>query len=182
MAAHAIKAGEETSLSQVESTAGAVFAPGSSRSITRTLFTDAVRSDYVNDMYIQMVGTAENVATRWGISRERMDAYALLSHQRAVAAQRNDSSPGRLFRCRYPAGSTAATDDCPRPDTSLEKLAALEPMREGGVITAGNSCPLNDGAAAVLVVSEARARALGLKPRVGFSRALSPALRQRSWE
>jgi acetyl-CoA C-acetyltransferase len=105
--------------------------------------------------------TAENVAERWGIAREEMDAYAQRSQQRAVAAQ--DSG---AFAREISAWGDVALDDGPRRDSTLEKLAALEPaFRPGGSVTAGNSCPVNDGAAAVVVMRESRARELGIAPR-----------------
>jgi acetyl-CoA C-acetyltransferase len=105
--------------------------------------------------------TAENVAERWNVSREEMDRYAQRSQERAVAAQ--DSG---FFAREIATWDGVATDDGPRRDSSLEKLAQLEPaFKPGGKVTAGNSCPLNDGAAAVVVMSEQRARKLGTTPR-----------------
>lgn len=101
---------------------------------------------------------AENVAAHAGISRARQDAFALESHRRAVAAQRAGRFDGEIV----PVGDIRS-DECPRENTSLERLAALKPVfRPDGTVTAGNACPVNDGAAVVLVTSLAEARALGL--------------------
>ncbi|GER82569.1 acetyl-CoA acetyltransferase [Thermogemmatispora aurantia] len=114
--------------------------------------------------------TAENVAERYGISREEQDRYALRSHQRAVAAQQDGRFAEEIVPVPIPQKKgepgLVSKDEHPRPDTSLEKLAALKPaFREGGTVTAGNSAGLNDGAAALVMMSESRARALGLRPR-----------------
>jgi acetyl-CoA C-acetyltransferase len=113
------------------------------------------------NVYIPMGLTAENVAVRCGVSREAQDEWAVLSQQRAVAAR-----DGGHFDAEIVAVGDVARDDGPRPGTTLEKLAELKPaFSPTGTVTAGNSCPLNDGAAAVLVMSEEKANALGLKPR-----------------
>lgn len=99
---------------------------------------------------------AENVATAYRISRERQDAFALESHAKAIAAQ----SAG-AFDAEIVPLAPLAQDECPRADTSLEKLASLAPkFREGGSVTAGNACPLNDGGCIVVVTSLAKARAM----------------------
>jgi len=104
--------------------------------------------------------TGENVAERWSVSREEQDAFALQSQQRWAAA----ADAGRFDDELVPVGDVAR-DEHPRPDTSAEKLAALRPaFREGGTVTAGNSSGVNDGAAAVVVASEERARTLGFEP------------------
>jgi 3-oxoadipyl-CoA thiolase len=104
--------------------------------------------------------TGENVAERWGVSREDQDAFALASQQRWAAA----AEAGR-FDDEIVAVGEVVRDEHPRPDTSLEKLAALKPaFRNGGTVTAGNSSGLNDGAAALLIASEEKARALGVEP------------------
>ncbi|WP_199564148.1 thiolase family protein [Shinella sp. WSJ-2] len=105
---------------------------------------------------------AENVARHAGISRARQDAFALESHRRAVAAQKASRFAGEIVPLDTPAGRVAQ-DECPRENTSLEKLAALKPVfRPDGTVTAGNACPVNDGAAVVLVTSLAEARRRGL--------------------
>src|SRR5262249_55062570 len=111
--------------------------------------------------------TAENVAERYRISREAQDAFALRSHQRAVAAQNAGRFAGELWPVEVPQKKGATLqidrDEGPRSDTSLEKLAALKPVfRKGGTVTAGNASPLNDGAAALLIADEATAKRLGL--------------------
>ncbi|GLR53994.1 thiolase family protein [Shinella yambaruensis] len=105
---------------------------------------------------------AENVAAHAGISRERQDLFALESHRRAVAAQKAGRFAGEIVPVDTPAGPVSR-DECPRENTALEKLAALKPVfRPGGTVTAGNACPVNDGAAVVLVTSLAEAQRLGL--------------------
>jgi acetyl-CoA C-acetyltransferase len=105
--------------------------------------------------------TAENVAERWNVSREDMDRYAQRSQERAVAAQESG-----FFEREITPWDGVVQDDGPRPSSTLEKLAELEPaFKPDGKVTAGNSCPLNDGAAAVVVMTDARARELGLQPR-----------------
>ena len=104
--------------------------------------------------------TGENVAERWGVSREDQDAFAYRSQQRWAAAD----AAGRFADELVPVGETTR-DEHPRPDTSLEKLATLKPaFREGGTVTAGNASGINDGAAAVVIASEERARELGVEP------------------
>ena len=104
--------------------------------------------------------TGENVAERWGISREDQDAFALESQRRWGAAD----AAGRFDDELIPAG-TLERDEHPRPDTSAEKLAALKAVfRDGGTVTAGNSSGVNDGAAALVIASEEKARDLGVEP------------------
>lgn len=117
------------------------------------------------DMYMAMGVTAENVATRYGIRRNDMDALALRSHRLAVAAQ-DDGSTAREITPVAVNGSLITRDDGPRRDTSLSALAALPPVfTSDGSVTAGNSCPLNDGAAAAVLTSAEFARAHDLHPR-----------------
>ncbi|HEV7132910.1 MAG TPA: acetyl-CoA C-acyltransferase [Gaiellaceae bacterium] len=104
--------------------------------------------------------TGENVAERWGVSREDQDAFALASQQRWAAA----ADAGRFDDELVPVGDVVR-DEHPRPDTTLEKLGTLKPaFRKGGTVTAGNSSGLNDGAAALVIASEAKARELGVEP------------------
>jgi acetyl-CoA C-acetyltransferase len=119
----------------------------------------------IANVYIPMGLTAENVAERYGVERDEMDRFGQRSQERAVAAQ--DS--GFFDREITPVpmnGTAVARDDGPRRESTLEKLQQLEPaFKPGGKVTAGNSCPLNDGAAAVVVMSDTRARELGIQPR-----------------
>jgi 3-oxoadipyl-CoA thiolase len=109
--------------------------------------------------------TGENVAERYGVTREEQDAFALQSHQRWAEA----AAAGRFDEQIVPVGDVAR-DEHPRPDTSLEKLAALKPaFRQGGTVTAGNAAGINDGAAAVVVASEEKARELGIEPLGAFA-------------
>jgi 3-oxoadipyl-CoA thiolase len=109
--------------------------------------------------------TGENVAERYGVSREEQDAFALESQRRWAAAD----EAGRFADELVPVGEVAR-DEHPRPDTSAEKLAGLKPaFREGGTVTAGNSSGINDGAAALVIASEERARELGVEPLGAFA-------------
>jgi acetyl-CoA C-acetyltransferase len=118
------------------------------------------------DAYITMGLTAENVAERYEVSRSEMDRYAQRSQELAVESQENGYFDREIVPVTLPDGTVVSKDDGPRPSSTLEKLAELDPaFKEGGKVTAGNSCPLNDGAAAVLVMSETKAAELGLKPR-----------------
>ncbi len=117
------------------------------------------------DVYIAMGQTAENVAESEKVSRREMDEFALLSQTRAVESQTNGFFEREIIPVTTPSGTVVTKDDGPRPGTSLEALSQLKPVfREGGTVTAGNACPLNDGAAAVVVMSDARARELGITP------------------
>jgi acetyl-CoA acyltransferase len=108
--------------------------------------------------------TAENLAAEGAISREAQDWFALASHRKAVAAQDAGAFAAELVPVEAPEGTVTA-DECPRRDSSLERLAKLAPaFKKDGTVTAGNSSPLNDGAAALLVTSDAYAKAHGLKP------------------
>jgi len=183
MAAHAIKAGE----GDVFVTAGVEmvsrFVKGNSDNHPDTMnprFAEAGErtaeraqggcpdwkpADGLPDIYIAMGQTAENVAEAEGVSREEMDRFALQSQQRAVASQLEGFFDREITPVTLPDGRTVSADDGPRPNTSLEKLADLKPVfRPDGRVTAGNACPLNDGAAAVIVMSDTRARELGITP------------------
>ena len=166
MAFHAVRQGE-----------GDTYIAAGSESVTRTYgkaldsedlnprFTDQSRDDYINSVYIPMGMTAENVAERHGITRERQDEFAKRSQDRAVEAQKNGFFDWEITPIQVPDGRTIGDDDGPRPNTTLEKLAELQPVfKPDGTVTAGNSCPLNDGSAAVLVMSDRRADELGLRP------------------
>ncbi|MBO7744368.1 thiolase family protein [Paenibacillus sp. MWE-103] len=162
-------AGEVYLAGGVESTSRApwkMFRPellaGTPRLYTRAPFTPSAYGD--PDMGV----AAENVARRYNISREAQDLYALKSHQKAVNAQRT----GRYGQEIVPLqvnGGWVAEDECPRPDTSIEKLQALKPVfMEQGTVTAGNACPINDGAALVLLLSREKCEQLNLKPVLRF--------------
>jgi acetyl-CoA C-acetyltransferase len=119
-----------------------------------------------HNAYISMGETAENVAERYGVTREQQDEYAKRSQDLAVEAQGSGFFDREIVPVELPDGTIVTKDDGPRAGTTLEKLATLKPVfREGGTVTAGNACPLNDGAAAVLLMSADRAKELGLKPR-----------------
>jgi acetyl-CoA C-acetyltransferase len=160
MAFHAIKAGEGDTFvaAGVESITQVNGYPRSEDEIHPALFGDNAP---IANVYIPMGLTAENVAEQWDVSREDMDRFAQQSQERAVASQES----GFFAREITPYEGVTA-DDGPRASSTLEKLAALEPaFKPGGKVTAGNSCPLNDGAAAVVVMSAQRASELGLRPR-----------------
>jgi acetyl-CoA C-acetyltransferase len=122
--------------------------------------------DGTPNAYIEMGITAVNVAKRYEVSRADMDKYAQRSQELAVKSQEDGFFDREIVPVKLPDGNEATKDDGPRPSSTLEKLAELpEAFEGGGGVTAGNSCPLNDGAAAVLVMSEDRAKELGLRPR-----------------
>ena len=110
--------------------------------------------------------TAENVAEFAHVTREEMDEFAVLSqHARGDVRRRTGSSSARSRRSRSPTAPSSHKDDGPRPGTTIEKLSQLKPVfRPDGTVTAGNACPLNDGAAAVVVMSDTRAEQLGITP------------------
>ena len=165
MAFHAIKAGE-----------GDVFIAGGVESISQVegypkdmdelhpkLFGDDAP---IANVYIPMGMTAENVADKYDVSRDDMDRFAQQSQERAVAAQGSGFFAREISPYTKEDGTVVDTDDGPRPSSTFEKLQSLPPAfkPDGGKVTAGNSCPLNDGAAAVLVMSDERAGQLGLRP------------------
>jgi acetyl-CoA acyltransferase len=114
---------------------------------------------------LSMGETAEEVAERYDVPRERQDEFALRSHQRAAAAWDAGHFDAEVLPITNPAGHVVARDECIRPDTSLEKLASLKPVfRKGGTVTAGNSSPMNDGAAGLVLASEAGLARLGVEP------------------
>jgi acetyl-CoA C-acetyltransferase len=117
------------------------------------------------DVYIAMGETAENVAEVENVTREEMDDYAFQSQQRAGAAIARGFFEREITPYTTAGGTVVSADDCPRPSTERDKLATLAPaFRPTGRVTAGNACPLNDGAAAVIVMSDVRARELGITP------------------
>jgi acetyl-CoA C-acetyltransferase len=181
MAAHAIRAGE-----------GDVFVAAGVETVSRyangaadtgphnPLFADAEARTFerapvagdpwtplagLPDVYIAMGQTAENVAEFKKVSRQEQDEFAVQSQTRAVTAQETGFFEREIIPVTTPNGDVVTKDDGPRPGTTLEGLANLKPVfREGGTITAGNACPLNDGAAAVVVMSDTKARELGISP------------------
>jgi acetyl-CoA C-acetyltransferase len=160
MAFHAIRAGEGDAFvaAGVESITQVDGYPKDAEELHPKLFGDDAP---IANVYIPMGMTAENVAERWDVSREDMDRFAQRSQERAVAAQ--DSG---FFDREVTPWDGVARDDGPRSDSTLDRLAELEPaFKPGGKVTAGNSCPLNDGAAAVVVMSDTRARKLGIPAR-----------------
>ena len=163
MAYHAIKVGE-----------GDTYVAAGVESITRVdqlsggfeaLNPKFLGPDAVWQVYLPMGLTAENVAERYDVARDDMDRFAQQSQERAVAAQKNGFFDRELVPYPKEDGTTVDRDDGPRPDSTLERLQSLKPaFKEDGRVTAGNSCPLNDGAAATIVMSEDKAKSLGLKP------------------
>ncbi|KQH78592.1 acetyl-CoA acetyltransferase [Mycobacterium gordonae] len=119
----------------------------------------------VPDIYIAMGQTAENVALLTGISREDQDHWGVRSQNRAEDAIKSGFFEREISPVTLPDGSTVSTDDGPRAGTTYEKISQLKPVfRPNGTVTAGNACPLNDGAAAVVITSDVKAKELGLKP------------------
>ncbi|MDB5080870.1 MAG: thiolase family protein [Chloroflexi bacterium] len=117
------------------------------------------------EVYIPMGLTAENVVKKWNLKREELDEFAYHSHMRAVKAQKEGMFTDEIVPVPLPDGRVLENDEGPRADTTLEKLASLKPVFVAeGSVTAGNSSPLNDGAAAAVVMSLGKARELGLKP------------------
>src|SRR3954467_12589591 len=130
------------------------------------------------NVYIPMGLTAENVADRCKVSREAQDEWAALSQQRAVAARDSGHFDREIVPVTLADGTEVTKDDGPRPGTTVEKLSELKPaFKPDGTVTAGNACPLNDGAAAVLVMSEEKAQRLGLKPRARIIASTVAAIR-----
>jgi acetyl-CoA C-acetyltransferase len=180
MAAHAIKAGEgdvfvaagvETVSRFMSGMADSgphnpLFADAEARTAELTQGADSwTPLDGLPDIYIAMGQTAENVRLKENVSRKDMDEFAARSQQLAVANQENGYWDGEITPITTPSGVVVSRDDGPRPGTTAEKLAELKPaFRPDGEITAGNACPLNDGAAAVVVMSDTRAAELGLTP------------------
>jgi acetyl-CoA C-acetyltransferase len=164
MAFHAIKAGEGDAFiaAGVESISQVDGYPKDMEELHPKLFGDDAE---IANVYIPMGMTAENVAERYDVSRVDMDRFAQRSQERAVAAQESGFFAREISPYRRDDGTVTEKDDGPRASSTLEKLAALEPsFKPEGKVTAGNSCPLNDGAAAVLVMSAERADQLGITP------------------
>jgi acetyl-CoA C-acetyltransferase len=165
MAFHAIKSGEgDVFLSAgVESISQVDGYPKDIDELHPKLFGDDAE---IANVYITMGMTAENVAEQYGISREEMDKFAQQSQERAVAAQESGFFAREITPFKKEDGTLVEKDDGPRPSSTYEKLSQLPPaFKPDGIVTAGNACPLNDGAAAVVVMSDEKAKALGVKPR-----------------
>lgn len=203
MAFHAIKAGEAQaivaagveSVSRYRDWAGAgetdaanhnpVFEAAAQRTAARAAsnipWTDPRLGGRLPDVYIAMGQTAENVATTYGISRAEQDEWGVLSQNRAEAAIASGFYAREITPYTRKDGFVLEADDSPRPGVTMEGVSALQPVfRPQGTVTAGNACPLNDGAAALVVMSDTRAAELGLVPlarvvSTGVS-ALSPEL------
>jgi acetyl-CoA C-acetyltransferase len=166
MAFHAIKAGEGSAFvcAGVESSTRAPLGVFCDQPDTQNPRLQAGNAEGFPQVYMSMGVTAENVADKYDVTRDEMDRYALQSHMRAVAAGKDGIFAAEIIPVPLASGTMTA-DDGPRPDTSLDRLATLKPVfREGGRVTAGNSCPLNDGAAATVVMSAALASELGITP------------------
>lgn len=187
MAFHAIKAGEGDvfisggveCVSQMLRFAGAgesaddvlnpLFAEAQARTAqmaaTNATWTDPREEGLLPDAYIAMGQTAENVATSRGMSRRRMDEWGVTSQNRAEAAIKAGFFEREILPVTMPDGTVVSTDDGPRPGVTLEAVQGLKPVfREDGTITAGNCCPLNDGASGVVIMSDTKARELGVTP------------------
>ncbi|MBY4213352.1 acetyl-CoA C-acetyltransferase [Rhodococcus fascians] len=135
------------------------------RSSSNKPWTDPRSDGNLPDAYISMGETAENVATLAGITRDEQDQWALRSQMRTATAIRNGHYAHEITPVQLYDGTTVTADDSPRPGTTMDKLSALPPVfRAGGTVTAGNACPLNDGAAALVIMSDTRARELGITP------------------
>jgi acetyl-CoA C-acetyltransferase len=164
MAFHAIKAGEGDVFvsAGVESISQVDGYPKDMSELHPKLFGDDAP---IANVYIPMGMTAENVAEMYGLERDELDRFGQRSQERSVAAQQNGFFAREISPYPLEDGTIVEADDGPRPSSSLAKLAELQPVfKADGVVTAGNSCPLNDGAAAVLVMSDERAGQLGITP------------------
>src|SRR6478736_1465358 len=189
MAFHAIQAGEGDQY--VASGVEAVSRAGGGSNFQFHPKLDGSENSVYN-VYIPMGLTAENVAERCSVSREAQDEWAVVSQNRAVDAQQSGHFDKEIVAVTVAAHkdvdkegnevdvpeTEVTKDDGPRPGTSMEVLAKLKPaFREDGTVTAGNSCPLNDGAAAVLIMSAERAEELGLTPKARIVAASAAAIR-----
>ncbi|MFD7280074.1 MULTISPECIES: acetyl-CoA C-acetyltransferase [unclassified Streptomyces] len=186
MALHAIKAGEGDVFISAGVETVSRFAKGNSDSLPDTrnpLFAEAEartaavaeqegttwhdpREDgLIPDPYIAMGQTAENLARSWGVSRQEMDEFGVRSQNLAEEAIKNGFWEREITPVTLPDGTVISKDDGPRPGVTLEGVAGLKPVfRPDGLVTAGNCCPLNDGAAALIIMSDTKARELGLTP------------------
>jgi acetyl-CoA C-acetyltransferase len=189
MAFHAIKAGEGDTYIAAGVEAVSRTAPGAPFEFHPKL--DGSEGS-LYDAYISMGMTAENVAAERKVSREAQDAWALISQTRAVAAQESGHFDKEIVPVTVPAHkdvdkegneidvpeTIVTKDDGPRPGTTLQALAGLRPVfKEDGTVTAGNACPLNDGAAALLIMSDEKAKAEGYTPRARIVASTVAAIR-----
>jgi acetyl-CoA C-acetyltransferase len=189
MAFHAIKAGEGDTY--IAAGVEAVSRTGRGSQFEFNHAVDGSEGSAYN-VYIPMGMTAENVAAEKGVSREEQDAWALVSQTRAVEAVQSGHFDKEIVPVTVPAHretdkegneidvpeTVVTRDDGPRPGTTMDKLAALKPaFIPEGTVTAGNACPLNDGAAALLVMSEQRAQELGMTPKVKILASTVAAIR-----
>jgi acetyl-CoA C-acetyltransferase len=189
MAFHAIKAGEGDTY--IAAGVEAVSRAGQGAPFEFHPKLDGSEGSLYN-AYISMGMTAENVAERCKVSREAQDEWAVISQARAVAAQESGHFETEIVPVTAPAHKDTdkegneidvpellvTKDDGPRAGTTMERLAALRPVfKEGGTVTAGNACPLNDGAAALLVMSDEKASELGLKPKARIIASTVAAIR-----
>jgi acetyl-CoA C-acetyltransferase len=144
-------------------------------------WSDPREDGFLPDVFMSMGQTAENVASLKGVSREEQDAFGVRSQNLAERSIANGFFAREIVPVTTPDGTVVTTDDGPRPGTTLEKVSQLDPVfRPNGTVTAGNCCPLNDGAAAVVVMSDEKAKELGVEPlarivSTGVS-ALSPEI------
>ncbi|MDP4649796.1 MAG: acetyl-CoA C-acetyltransferase [Ilumatobacteraceae bacterium] len=184
MAAHAIKAGEgdcfiaagveavsRYQFGAADTAPNPIFKGPGERTKLRSAGGQPVWTpqDGLADAYIAMGQTAENVREVEGVSREDMDWFAKRSQDLASANVSNGFFDAEISPLTLEDGTVVSKDDCPREGTTLEGLAGLKPaFRPDGQVTAGNACPLNDGAAAVMVMSDTKAKALGLTPLARF--------------
>jgi acetyl-CoA C-acetyltransferase len=192
MASHAIKAGEgdQYIAAGVEAVSRAGLGAGMMEEAKHPKLNGSDGSLY--DVYIPMGLTAENVAERCKVTREQQDEWAVISQNRAVEARDSGHFDSEIVPVTVPAHkdtdkegneidvpeTVVDKDDGPRPGTTMDVLAQLKPaFRENGTVTAGNSCPLNDGAAAVLVMSDEKAKSLGLKPKARIIASTVAAIR-----
>jgi acetyl-CoA C-acetyltransferase len=176
MAFHAIKAGEGDQYIAAGVEAVSRF-PADAPFVPNAQLDGSDGAPY--NVYIPMGITAENVAKKCNVSREAQDEWAVISQSRAVAARDSGHFDAEIVPVTLPDGTVVSRDDGPRAGTTLEKLAELKPVfdPENGTVTAGNACPLNDGAAAVLVMSAEKAKALGLQPKARIVASSVAAIR-----
>jgi acetyl-CoA C-acetyltransferase len=192
MAFHAIRSGEgeQYIAAGVEAVSRAGLGAGMMEEAKHPKLNGSERSAY--DVYIPMGMTAENVAERCHVTREQQDEWAVISQNRAVEARDSGHFDAEIIPVPVPAHkdvdkegneidvpeTVVDRDDGPRPGTTMEVLGQLKPaFKPDGTVTAGNACPLNDGAAAVLVMSDAKAKALGLKPKARILGSTVAAIR-----